>query len=192
MKKLTGILAPLIVLLAGTIATGSVALAADPDEDDITVIGYGAAPGCFEIVEGKIFMSNSSSEYWCKVQVNVTVENQAPGNSHCGCEPPDCCNEPCECEISDTYEVDPEEDREFKDGCAFPNCLECEQHCDNVMPSQCPPNDVHHCACPYGSYVVTHYSINGTQWTAMPPSYRKPITEKEQDPDCPMLGPDCS
>jgi hypothetical protein len=188
MKKCVGILALLVALVAGVIATGNIVLAADPDKTDITVIGHGGAPGC-EVPEGELLFSNSSSEYRYKVQVNVTFENQTPGNSHCGCEEPYCCDEPCECEISNTFVVLEDDYREFKDNgsCMLPNCSGCDQHCDNVPPSQCEPiGDIHHCVCPYGSYSVTFYSDDqGAHWYAMPPSFRIPITEKEQNPDCP-------
>jgi len=84
--------------------------------------------------------------------------------------------------------------KEFKKGCYFEMpCGGCESICDNDHDSQCPPHDIHHCGCPYGSYLVTHYSDDdGEHYYPMPPAYPTVITEKEQNEDCPNgPGPGC-
>ena len=176
-------LVPVLALLIVGATTWSIALA-DPDADDVTVIAYGGAPAC-ELPEGEILVSNSSSDYWYKVQVSATLQNQAPGAAY-------CCEYPCECDLSGTFEVPAEADRESVKVCGYNvPCGGCEDICDN-LPSQCPPNDLHHCACPYGTYQVTYYSPDdGAHYYSMPPAYPTPITEKEQNEDCPDLGPGC-
>ena len=81
------------VLALGIIgaATGwNLTHAADPDKNDISVIGVGYAPAC-DAQEGSILVSNSSSEYIYRVQVTAKVQNHPPGA-------PYCCEYPCECD----------------------------------------------------------------------------------------------
>jgi hypothetical protein len=195
MRKCTRV----VVLLAlfGAIAAGNTILAADPNKEDITVIGWGNAPGCdpTSLLDGKIFMSNSSDEYWYKVQVWATLQNQAPGPTHCPESPPPYCEgQACECDLGGTFKVEYSEDRVQKTQCLLSSCTNCAWNCDNVSPyaPECDPP--HHCTCVFGTYKVLYYSVNeGESWVAMPPSFKTPIDEKEQHEACPLpLGPDCS
>jgi len=179
MKKSIRFISVLAVFVIGTTAAWNIALA-DPDKADVTVIGVGHAPAC-DASEGKILVSNSSSDYRYKVEVTAKVQNHAPGDAY-------CCEYPCECDLSGTFEVHEEENREHKKSCLYDvPCGGCENICDNT---DCPTIDF--CTCPYGSYRVTYYSDDmGENYYPMPPSYGTPI-EKEQLEHCPDLAPYCS
>jgi hypothetical protein len=191
MSKSMKMIPVLVIFLVGAIATASVALAADPDPDDVTVTGWGGAPGC-TWSDGEVYVSNDSSEWDYKVDIDVRFENMSPGNTQCGVDPPDCTGQECECELELTGEVvEALDDREFVSACVLPSCQvgNC-SHCDNT--NDCDP-DADHCTCAYGTYEVTHYrDTTSGSWIAMPPSYPIAITDKEQAAVCPALGPSCS
>lgn len=168
----------LAVFVVAAMVASDHALAADPDKNDITVIGQGRAPAC-DLGEGKVVLSNSSSEYVYRVQVTAKVQNHAPGYAY-------CCEYPCECDLNGTWDVAKNADRQFGTACNFDvPCAGCENICDNT---NCPTVDF--CTCPYGSYRVTHYSDDGINFEDMPPSYPTPI-EKEQLEHCPDVAPYC-
>ena len=177
MRRSIRVFPVLTFFVIGVIAS-NIALA-DPDKNDITVIGVGYAPAC-DFQEGQILISNSSSVYYYKVQVIAKAQNHPPGPAY-------CCEYPCECDLSGTWEVLPEADREPKKACLYDvPCAGCQNICDNT---NCPTVDF--CACPYGSYLVTHYSTDGEEYTPMPPSYPTPV-EKEQRDGCPEESPRCT
>ena len=62
----------LVMLLVASVAAWNVTVAADPDEDDVTVIGYEGAPAC-TMMDGSIWMSNSSAEWEYSVTVLVLL-----------------------------------------------------------------------------------------------------------------------
>lgn len=179
-----------IVLAVFLIAAGAwnLPMAADPDADDITVVGWGGPPGCV-VPAGKFLISNDSNEYYYRVAItNAIMENDSDGPARCENDPPDCSGEECECDLSGTFEVLPLADGASFGGCELPDCgVGCDPVCENT---NC--NSIDHCACVYGNYQVTHYSTDGEDWTAMPPAYPTAITLKEKDESCPELGPSCS
>ena len=111
MKRSIRLISVLAVFVVAAIVASGHALADDPDKDDITVIAVGHAPAC-DASEGKILITNSSSEYYYKVQVTAKVQNHAPG-------PPYCCEYPCECDLSGTFDVGLEDYREHKKSCVY-------------------------------------------------------------------------
>ena len=179
MNRSIRLISVLVLFVIGVIAS-SIALA-DPDKNDITVIGIGWAPKC-DLQEGQILISNSSSEYHYRVQVTAKAQNHPPGPAY-------CCEYPCECDLSGTWDVATNVERQHKKSCVFDvPCAGCENICDNT---DCPTGP-DFCTCPYGTYLVTHYSEDGTNFEPMPPSYPTPITEKEQAEHCPDESPRCT
>jgi hypothetical protein len=174
----------LVLFFVGVTVAGSVSLAADPDKDDVTVYGKGLPPGC-NWPDGEVYFTNTSSEYYYRVDIEVRFANHYPGPISCVADPPHCLEEACECEVDVVDEIAPEETHEFVYGgsCELPKCEggDCE-NCDN---SECEPPDF--CTCPYGTYKVTHYKPIDGEWTAMPPSFRT-VIEKEFDEDCPGIS----
>lgn len=179
MKRSIRLIPVLALFIIG--ATAWSIVLADPDKNDITVIGIGWAPKC-DFQEGEVRISNSSSVYYYRVQVTAKAQNHPPGPAY-------CCEYPCECDLSGTWNILREADRQLGKACLYDvPCAGCENICDNT---DCPTGP-DFCTCVYGSYLVTHYSTNGVQYLPMSPSYPTPITVKEQADHCPDLGPQCS
>lgn len=181
----------LAISLLVALGAWNAALAADPDDEDITVVAYQGAPGC-EVPEGEFWISNASSEYYYRVVINATMENDSNGPARCDNDPPTCCGCKCECDLSGTFDIPSLANESSYGGCSYPSCPEsyCDPMCDNAS-TQCPPNSIDHCNCIVGSYQVTHYSDDeGVNWDVMPPAYPTVITEKELNPRVARIRPD--
>lgn len=153
--------------------------AAEPTKDDVSLTFIGNPPGC-QVPDGRLVMSNASGDYYYRVEVVARVENDSPGEEICGAQSPTCdTTDPCECSLSGTYVVNPNDDRAHKSACNLPNCVDippvCDKHCDNFFwvpdpppghwESECTP--AHHCVCTYGGWWVTDYSTDGSNWYPM-------------------------
>jgi len=176
------------LLLIGTTAAWNIVAADDPNKNDVSFVILGNPPGCV-LSDADLLVSNASSEYYYKVEITATVENESSGNKVCDTDPPDCDGEICECSLSGTYEVEPDDDREFKTSCLLPNCLPCSMNCDNTT---CSPT-ADHCVCAYGGWWVTHYSEDGQNWSSMSPRELNNIGESQLElhENCPNSESSC-
>jgi len=179
--------------LATFIALGLLAvvfpvLAADPSQDDVEIVAYSNGPSC-GVPDGSIKFMNNSEDYHYRVTYDVQVKNDNFGEEQCDNSPPSCNGEDCECDIEGTWDLEISAVLQTPDGsgCGLPNCLLCEQHCDNTNDDCDPPS---HCTCVYGQFRLTHYSEDGNQWFAMPPSFPTPIEEADlvRPSECPEQG----
>ena len=167
----TSLLAFVVLVMC---AFSSISFAADPSEDDVTVIGLGGPPACW-FEESQILMSNTSSEYDYKVQVSATAKNDDNGPSGCSGS---CQYVSCEYSLSGNYTADANDSRNVKISCNFPSiaCAGCDTNCDN---EDC--EDITHCSCVVGSYLVTHYAATGTEiWYPMLSTSWTDITQEQK------------
>jgi len=184
----------LALALCVVAGVSQVVLAANPSKDDVTVLAWGGAPAC-TLDEAHIYMGNASDDYYYKVRLDATAENNSPGEERCGSDPPGCNYERCECDLKGTYVVDPSQTIDLNStprtgketDCMLPSCGPCGgQNCENA--SCGPPAD--HCICIFGTYKVEQYSSNGLQWFDMPPSFPTAITVTDRSGvSCPT--PEC-
>jgi len=184
----------LVLVLFVVAAVSSIGLAADPDEDDVTVVGFQNAPHCpGPVYDGAIKVSNSSDEYWYKVVVVARVENDSNGNSRCDNNQP-CSGESCECDLSNNAIVSKiGETSIVKESCGFPSCGGCPtSNCDTGNSGDCEDPPADHCTCVIGNYRVTEYSDDfGETWNDLFTLGPIAITQKENNPLCPNPGPSC-
>lgn len=168
------------VVFLFAIAGWGTALAADPDKADITLVAHEGPPGC-EVPAGEFLISNSSSEYYYRVAVTATMQNDDNGAGSCENDPPNCSGDQCECDLSDTFEVPKSVTASAFGGCSLPSCgVDCDPECGGN--GDCDP--ILHCVCIAGTYQVTHYSNDdGENWTPMPPAYPTVITQKDHHED---------
>jgi len=183
-----------LVLALFVVATvSSIGLAADPDEDDVTIIGYQNAPQCpGPWYDGAIKASNSSTEYWYKVVLSARVENDSNGNARCDNNQP-CSSESCEADLSGTIVVEIGDDGDVKKSEVLPSCGGCPtSNCDTGNSGDCEDPAADHCTCVIGSYRVTEYSDDfGANWNDLFTIGPIAITEKESSPLCPNPGASC-
>jgi len=160
-----------VVLTLAALTVVPSAIAADPTHNDITIHAKGFPPSC-HYPDALIRFTNSSSEWFYQVEVNVEVENDSEGPERCAVE---CSYERCRCTISGTYDVVPNQDEDDSvSGCQLPPCNNCNPNCDTGNPGNCSTPD--HCVCIYGTYLVTHYSLDGDDWTGFAPGFAEAFT----------------
>lgn len=172
MRRMTFVL----VLIGMSFGGLSTTLGVDPDKDDVTFQAISGVPHC-TFDDGQVLMSNASSEWYYKGTYTARAENDGNGNDQCGNDPPGCSSQQCECTLSGSFVLNPDDDREFQTSCVLPNCSGCTKHCDNAT-ANCPDNPTH-CTCIYGTFVISHYSDDGDDWIQIPPSFTTPIMEND-------------
>lgn len=167
-----------VTLIALFFVASTVALA--QTQNDITIHVKGFAPSC-SFSDAEIKFSNSSGTYLYRVEIDIDIENDAPGRTHCSGT---CSTTRCEFNLSGSYDVPKNANVRHAVGGTLPPCNSCSPDCDTGNPGNCDP--AHHCVCAYGTYLVKQYSTDGEEWHNMTSSLQYiTATELELADECP-------